>query len=117
MATLHEYPVTVHWNGGRDGNGDVSMAHSGASFKIAVPPEFQGEGGGTNPEELLTSAIAACYSLTFGIIAANRKLPVKRLTAHATGVVGPGAYLSAQSGDGHESGGGVAESGRGPGEV
>ena len=35
----------------------------------------------------LTSAIAACYSLTFGIIAANRKLPVKRLTAHATGVV------------------------------
>ncbi len=87
MATVHEYPVAVDWTGGRGGHGQVSMQHSGAGVKIAVPPEFQGPGGGTSPEELLTSAIASCYSLTFGIIAENRKLPVKRLTAQAVGEV------------------------------
>jgi peroxiredoxin-like protein len=46
-----------------------------------------GPGGGTNPEELLTSAISGCYSITFGIIAANRKLPVTHVETKAVGVV------------------------------
>ena len=87
MPTLHEYPVTVEWAGGRDGGGTVSTGHSGASVAIAVPPEFQGPGGGASPEELLTSAIASCYTITFGIIAANRKIPVRDVHVEATGVV------------------------------
>lgn len=88
MATLnHEYPVSVQWNGGRDGNGTVSAQHSGMQVPIAVPPEFQGPGGGASPEELLTSAIASCYTITFGIIAANRKLPVSTVSVEAVGQV------------------------------
>ena len=87
MATLHEYPVTVNWTGGRDGHGDATPANSGKEIPLLVPPEFQGPGGETNPEELLTTAVAGCYSITFGIIAANRKLPVESLEVKAVGVV------------------------------
>lgn len=87
MSTIHPYPVLVQWHGGRDGSGTVHNEHSGEAFPIAVPTEFQGPGGGTNPEELLTSAIAACYTITFGIVGANRKLPVRNVETHALGEV------------------------------
>ncbi|MGV3615481.1 MAG: OsmC family protein [Fimbriimonas sp.] len=86
-SQLHEYPVVVNWNGARDGHGDVTPAHSGTQISLAVPPEFQGPGGATNPEELLTSAIAGCYSITFGIVAGNRRLPVQSLKVDAVGEV------------------------------
>ena len=86
-AQIHEYPVSVQWTGGRDGKGAVTANHSGTKIDVAVPVEFQGVGGGTNPEELLTSAIAACYTMTFGIIAANRKIPVTNLQVEAVGQV------------------------------
>jgi peroxiredoxin-like protein len=55
---------------------------------LAVPPEFGGNGGaGTNPEELLTDAIAGCYSITYGIVANARKLPFVGLETKATGEV------------------------------
>ena len=70
-SQLHEYPVTVEWKGGRGGGGSITPQASGFEIPIAVPPEFQGPGGATNPEELLTSSIAGCYSITFGIVAAK----------------------------------------------
>lgn len=87
MATVHEYPVSVEWQGGREGSGKVTANTSGISSPLAVPTEYGGNGEGTNPEELLTTAIASCYSITFGIIAANRKLPVSSLETEASGQV------------------------------
>lgn len=87
MANLHEYPVTVEWTGGRDGSGRVVSNRSGVENALSTPPEFGGPGNGTNPEELLTSAIAGCYSITFGIIAANRKIPVTGIHVEAVGEV------------------------------
>lgn len=86
-AQIHEYPVLAHWVGGRDGQGDLTPQASGKTIPINVPPEFMGPGGETNPEELLTSAVTGCYSITFGIIAANRKLPVTSITVNALGEV------------------------------
>lgn len=83
----HEYPVTVQWEGGREGAGTSLSERSKTSLPLSVPPEFQGPGNGTNPEELLTSAIASCYSITFGIVAANRKLPFLGVETKATGIV------------------------------
>jgi organic hydroperoxide reductase OsmC/OhrA len=57
---IHEYKVNVSWQGGRDGQGRLEAPESGESFPLAVPAEFGGPGGATNPEELLTSAIASC---------------------------------------------------------
>lgn len=84
---MHDYPLTVEWSGGRNGKGRFNAGHSGSSLEIAVPPEFQGPGGAANPEELLTSAITACYTMTFAIIAENRKVPVQDLKVEATGQV------------------------------
>ncbi|HVL39758.1 MAG TPA: OsmC family protein [Fimbriimonadaceae bacterium] len=87
MASVHEYPVVVDWQGGRDGSGTCKGERSGVESPLSVPPEFQGPGNGTNPEELLTSAIASCYTITFGIIAANRKVPVRQTRVRAVGEV------------------------------
>lgn len=86
MAT-HAYPVQVSWTGGREGSGEVTAEQSGARNALAVPAEFGGPGGATNPEELLTQSIAACYTMTFGIIAANRKLPIEGISVSAVGEV------------------------------
>lgn len=87
MSNVHDYPVTVSWLGGRGAAGTYLAERSGTSQTLGVPPEFQGTGVGTNPEELLTAAIASCYSITFGIIAENRKLPVQSIDTKATGHV------------------------------
>lgn len=85
MAQIHEYPVSIEWQGGRDGSGKVSGR--GFSSGLSVPAEFGGPGVGTNPEEMLAAAVAACFSITFGIIAANRKLPLVDLKTDAIGHV------------------------------
>lgn len=87
MAETHEYPVTARWTGGRDGSGTIAGDRSGVENPLQVPPEFGGGGQGTNPEELLAMAVAGCYSITFGIIAANRKLPLENLETKAVGRV------------------------------
>ncbi len=88
MAKMHDYPISLTWNGGRDGSGTVLADRSGISVPITVPPEFGGSGsGGTNPEELLAASITACYSITFGIIAANRKLPLISMDVKSVGEV------------------------------
>jgi len=87
MSAVHEYEVRVEWSGGRAGSGTVSAERFGSPLALSVPPEFQGLGEGTNPEEMLAAAICACYGITFGIIAENRKLPVASFTADAVGEV------------------------------
>jgi len=87
MSSIHEYPVSVVWSGGRDGAGQVKADRSGKVNELSVPTEFGGPGTGTNPEELLTSAIAACYSITFGIVASARKIAYKNIETSAIGMV------------------------------
>lgn len=87
MAKLHEYPVTAKWTGGRSGQGTVSGDRSGVQSQIGVPEEFGGPGNGTNPEELLAKAVASCYTITLGIIADTRKLPLESIETSATGEV------------------------------
>ncbi len=87
MVKMHEYPVSVVWGGGRGGSGKAKDEKSGTTVDLAVGEEFGGTGAGSNPEQLLAMAVASCYSITFGIIAENRKLPVTDLKVEATGEV------------------------------
>jgi len=87
MSQLHSYPVSVKWSGGRGGQGTVRGEGSGLESPISVGKEFGGPGNGTNPEELLAEAVASCYTMTFGIIAENRKIPYQDLQVTAEGVV------------------------------
>jgi peroxiredoxin-like protein len=87
-TTTHHYPVSVTWSGGRGGSGSLTTGRTRVALPLSVPPEFGGaEAPQTNPEELLTSAIAGCYSITFGIIADHRKLPVVEVQTAAEGEV------------------------------
>lgn len=86
-SQLHTYTVHTRWSGGREGSGSISNANSGQGYELRVPPEFGGPGGALNPEELLTDAISGCYSITFGIVAANRRIPVKSIEVEAIGTV------------------------------
>jgi peroxiredoxin-like protein len=89
MAKMHSYPVAVAWQGGRDGQGTIETGRTGQSVRIAAPPEFGGTGSvaATNPEELLASAVAGCYAITFGVVAAHRRLPVVRVELEGVGAV------------------------------
>lgn len=87
MAKLHQYPVSVTWEGGRGGSGSVKALRSGVESTLAVPDEFGGTGKGTNPEDMLCGAVAACYSITFGIIADNQKIPYVNIVTEAEGEV------------------------------
>lgn len=87
MSQIHEYPVSVEWSGGRTGTGTVTGDASKIATPLAVPTEFQGTGNGTSPEELLACAVAGCYSITFGIIVENQKLPVTGMSVKAVGEV------------------------------
>jgi osmotically inducible protein OsmC len=54
--------ASAEWNGGlKDGRGSFQM-ESGISAKYNFVSRF-GEGGASNPEELLAAAEAACYSM------------------------------------------------------
>ena len=77
------------WQGGRDGQGTIETGRTGQSVHIAAPPEFGGTGlvEATNPEELLASAVAGCYAITFGVVAAHKRLPVIRVELEAAGSV------------------------------
>ena len=87
-TTTHRYPVSVHWTGGRTGHGSLATSRTGVEVPLSVPPEFGGaEASRTNPEELLTSAVASCYTITLGIIADHRKLPVVGIATTAEGEV------------------------------
>jgi peroxiredoxin-like protein len=83
----HHYPVRVHWNGGRTAGGSVTLEAASQSEPLAVPREFDGTGAGTSPEELLSASIAACYAMTFGIIAEHRRVPLAQLDVTAVGEV------------------------------
>src|SRR3954467_4581397 len=56
----------AEWNGGlKDGRGSFQM-ESGLAAKYSFASRF-GEGGASNPEELLAAAEAACYSMALSV--------------------------------------------------
>ena len=85
------------WTGGGESRGRVEAG--GEAFTFSVPASMGGIGVGTNPEELLVSAVGACYTATLASLLAGVRLPVVSLDVRATGTVsdypGPGARVSA----------------------
>lgn len=59
----------------------------GHSLSCSAPAVMNGKGVGTNPEELLISAVACCYSLTLAGVLQMRKLPATEIETSVEGVV------------------------------
>ena len=61
MAEL-SFQSGLKWSGGRLGSGRVAVG--GEAFAFSVPASMGGLGTGTNPEELLLTAVGSCYTAT-----------------------------------------------------
>ena len=76
---------SVVWKGGfKDGRGSISTA-SGALKNAAysVGSRFEG-GAGTNPEELIAAAHAACFSMALSLLLGNAGLKPESIETSAT---------------------------------
>lgn len=89
METAHKYRVLAWWNSGKCG-----LVKSGASPSVihfAAPPQFGGLEGRWSPEDLLLSAVAACFTTTFRALAEHSDFHFVDLELEVEGTVQHGA--------------------------
>lgn len=58
----HLFTLKADWPGLRNDVGSIEAGN--LRTKISVPPEMDGPGVGTNPDEMLLGAAATCYIIT-----------------------------------------------------
>lgn len=81
----HQFHLKAHWPGLRN---DVGNIESGQlKTKVSIPPEMDGPGIGTNPDEMLLGAAATCYIITLAAMMERSKLEKVDLTMESVGVV------------------------------
>ncbi|WP_047153809.1 OsmC family protein [Aneurinibacillus tyrosinisolvens] len=81
----HSFHLTAGWDGGRLGQGNISIGSLQSA--ISIPAELNGPGVGTNPEEMLIGAASTCYLITLAAILENKALPVENLSLTTEGIV------------------------------
>lgn len=81
-----DFDIQLSWSGtGREGAGRIST--DDLVLELSAPESMGGRGVGTNPEELLVSAVSSCYTATLFEVLKRSRLPVSSLTVEATGTV------------------------------
>lgn len=81
----HQFHLKAHWPGLRN---DVGTIESGQlNTKVSIPPEMDGPGIGTNPDEMLLGAAATCYIITLAAMMERSKLEKADLTMESVGIV------------------------------
>lgn len=55
--------------------------------KVSIPPEMDGPGVGTNPDEMLLGAAATCYLITLAAMIERGKLPLYDMSLTSEGIV------------------------------
>ena len=80
-----EKKASVHWDGaGKTGKGQVST-ETGAlqSYPYGVASRFEDDRKGTNPEEILGAAHAACFTMFFAVSCEKAGIAVKSIDTTA----------------------------------
>ena len=80
-----EKKATVHWEGrGKQGRGQIST-ETGAltSYPYGFASRFEGDKRGTNPEEILGAAHAACFAMAFSFTCDKAGFETKVVDAKA----------------------------------
>ncbi|SDK16896.1 OsmC family protein [Sediminibacillus albus] len=84
MAT-HHFHLQADWPGGRNAVGSI---HAGnLQTEISIPPEMDGPGVGTNPDEMLLGAASTCYIITLGAMIERAELPLANMDLKSEGIV------------------------------
>ena len=81
----HHFHLTANWPGLRN---DVGTIEAGNLItEVSIPPEMDGPGIGTNPDEMLLGAAATCYIITLAAMMERSKLDKIALTMESVGIV------------------------------
>jgi peroxiredoxin-like protein len=81
----HVFHLKAHWPGGRNDTGKIETKN--LQTKVSIPPEMDGPGIGTNPDEMLLGAAATCYIITFAAMIERSKIEKIDLTMESEGIV------------------------------
>ena len=81
----HSFFAQAHWPGLRNGIGDLKAG--GLQAKISIPPEMDGPGIGTNPDEMLLGAAATCYIITLAAMLERSGIEKVNLIMESEGIV------------------------------
>ncbi|WP_062352827.1 OsmC family protein [Bacillus kwashiorkori] len=84
MADHHFY-LKANWPGLRNDVGEIDAGN--LKTKISIPPEMDGPGIGTNPDEMLLGAAATCYIITLAAMMERSHLAKESLTMESEGIV------------------------------
>lgn len=81
----HHFHLKADWPGGRNSDGYIEAGN--LKTKISIPPEMDGPGIGTNPDEMLLGAAATCYIITLAAMIERAELPLKEMGLESEGIV------------------------------
>lgn len=83
--TEHHFHLQADWPGGRNSEGFIKAGN--LQTKISIPPEMDGPGIGTNPDEMLLGAAATCYIITLAAMIERAGLPLQNMDHESEGIV------------------------------
>lgn len=81
----HHFHLKADWPGGRNSEGYIEAGN--LQTKISIPPEMDGPGVGTNPDEMLLGAASTCYLITLAAMIERAALPLKDMSLESEGIV------------------------------
>ncbi|MYL58062.1 OsmC family protein [Virgibacillus halodenitrificans] len=81
----HHFHLKATWPGGRNSDGFIESTN--LKTKISIPPEMDGPGIGTNPDEMLLGAAATCYVITLAAMIERAELPLENMGLNSEGIV------------------------------
>ena len=82
---VHSFHVKADWPGLRNDVGTIETGN--LKTEISIPPEMDGPGVGTNPDEMLLAAAATCYIITLAAMLERSKIDKQELTMESEGLV------------------------------
>lgn len=83
--TLHHFHLHADWPGGRNDIGTIQAGN--LQTKISVPPEMDGPGIGTNPDQMLLGAASTCYIITLAAMLERSHIKKVSLTMESEAIV------------------------------
>lgn len=81
----HVFHLKANWPGLRNDVGEIEAGN--LKTKISIPPEMDGPGIGTNPDEMLLGAAATCYIITLAAMMERSGIDKENLTMESEGIV------------------------------
>ena len=85
IMAKHYFHLKADWPGLRNDVGTINAGN--LKTEVSIPPEMDGPGVGTNPDEMLLGAAATCYIITLAALMERSRLEKIALTMESVGIV------------------------------